>query len=315
AQVDWDDARFDALREEARQLLAAGFGAAPLQAVKDPRLCLTLPFWLSLCAELGIATRVCVINRAPIEVARSLEKRDGFPPGYGLRLYAGYRACSDSVVPADALYVRYDDLLRDAPAVMAGLATELPLATGAPGLASAVRGDLRHQESGNAGTLLSQAGAGRLDPGALAREIETAYPVDDTLRDFARRLAARGLELDQVGQAHTAALATLDERDSDIEALSAEHRKALATIDQRDADIETLAAEHRHALATIDERDGQIRELDRRLSRLGDEHSHALQVLRERDAELAWIKQRLEAVSKIPGVGYLIRRLRQHAQG
>ena len=43
--------------------------------------------------------------------------------------------------------------------------------------------------------------------------------------------------------------------------------------------------------------------------------SHALQVLRERDAELAWIKQRLETVSKIPGVGYLIRRLRQHAQG
>jgi len=38
-------------------------------------------------------------------------------------------------------------------------------------------------------------------------------------------------------------------------------------------------------------------------------------VLRERDAELAWIKQRLESVSKIPGVGYLIRRLRQHAQG
>ena len=69
------------------------------------------------------------------------------------------------------------------------------------------------------------------------------------------------------------------------------------------------------ALATIAERDEQIREFDRRLAQLGAEHSHALQVLRERDAELAWIKQRLETVSKIPGVGYLIRRLRQHAQG
>ena len=64
-----------------------------------------------------------------------------------------------------------------------------------------------------------------------------------------------------------------------------------------------------------DERDEQIREFDRRLSQLGEEHSHALQTLRERDAELAWIKQRLEAVSKIPGVGYLIRRMRKHAQG
>jgi hypothetical protein len=37
--------------------------------------------------------------------------------------------------------------------------------------------------------------------------------------------------------------------------------------------------------------------------------------LRQRDAELAWIKRRLEALSRIPGVGYLIRRLRQNAQG
>lgn len=312
AQVDWAAAHFQPLREQAAALLRGGFGDAPLQGVKDPRLCLTLPFWLDLCSELGIATRVCVISRAPIEVARSLQQRDGFPPGYGLRLFLDYRACIDRFVPADARFVRYDDLLRDGAAVLTGLGFELPHAAG---LAAAVRSDLRHQSAEEEGGLLTRADTGQLDLGLLAIEIESAYPLEETLRDFARVFTARGLELDRIGQAHSAALATLDARDSDIEALSAEHRKALATIDERDADIATLAAEHRVALATIAERDEQIREFDRRLAQLGAEHSHALQVLRERDAELAWIKQRLETVSKIPGVGYLIRRLRQHAQG
>ena len=312
AQADWADARFNALREQAAGLLRGGFGAAPRQGVKDPRLCLTLPFWLSLCSELGIAARVCVISRAPLEVARSLQRRDGFPPGYGLRLLLDYRACIDRTAPADARYLRYDDLLQDSAAVMAGLGFELP---GAAGLAAAVRPDLRHQRAQEEGGLLTRADAGQLDLAALAREIEAAYPLEATLRDFARGLTARGLELERIGRAHATALSTLDERDGDIEALSAQHRKALATLDERDADIERLAAEHRLALATLDERDQQIREFDRRLAQLGAEHSHALQVLRERDAELAWIKQRLERVSKIPGVGYLIRRLRQHAQG
>jgi DNA repair ATPase RecN len=104
---------------------------------------------------------------------------------------------------------------------------------------------------------------------------------------------------------------------------------ALATLDERDADIVSLSAEHRQALATIEERDEQIREFDQRLAKLGEEHSYALTIVRERDAqlaetleqlhrreaELAWIKQRLETVSKIPGMGYLIQRLRKNAQG
>jgi len=308
ANIDWTAARFDSLRRQAAALLQAGFGDAPLQAIKDPRLCLTLPFWLALCDELGIATSVCVIGRAPLEVARSLEKRDGLPIGYGLRLYAFYRACIDRFAPPGAIHVAYNDLLQDPPAVMARLAAVLPLTVGAPALAGAVRGDLRHHDAAGEGDLLSRADTGRLDLTALDREIGDRYPVEATLKDFATRFIARGQELAEIGEAHTVALATLDERDTDIEALSAEHRQALAT---------------------IEERDEQIREFDQRLAKLGDEHSYALTVIRERDAqlaetleqlhrreaELAWIKQRLETVSKIPGMGYLIQRLRKHAQG
>jgi hypothetical protein len=314
AEVDWASEKYDSLRDQGRELLRSGFGEAQTQAVKDPRFCLTLPFWLSLCDELGTPARVCVITRAPLEVARSLQQRDGFPLGYGLRLFALYRHCIDRFVPADALYVRYDDLLRDAQSVVATLSELLPLASGS-GAGEAVRGDLRHQLAGEGSALLTTADSGVVDLAALEKEIEENYPLDETVLALADALANRGQELARIGREHAGALATLDQRDNDIEALSAEHRIALATIDERDADIESLSAQHRAALATIDERDEQIREFDRRLSQLGEEHSHALQTLRERDAELAWIKQRLDVVSKVPGVGYLIRRMRKHAQG
>jgi hypothetical protein len=308
ADTDWADARFDPLRAQAAKLLQAGFGDASLQAVKDPRLCLTLPFWLALCDELGIATSVCVIGRAPLEVARSLEKRDGFPLGYGLRLYTLYRASIDRFAPPDTLHVAYDELLRDAPAVITRLAAALPLDPGSAELSRAVRDDLRHHTTGDEGDPLALADTSKVDLATLEKEIENRYPIEATLREFSTRFTARGLELAELGEAHTVALATLDERDADIEALSAEHRQALAT---------------------IEERDEQIREFDQRLAQLGEEHSYALTVIRERDAqlaetleqlhqreaELAWIKQRLETVSKIPGMGYLIQRLRKHAQG
>ena len=78
-------------------------------------------------------------------MARSLQRRDGFPLGYSLRLYLDYRACIDRTAPADAQYLRYDDLLHDSAAVMAGLGFELPGAGGR--LAAAVRPELRHQRT------------------------------------------------------------------------------------------------------------------------------------------------------------------------
>lgn len=315
--TDWSSSNYRSQREQAAAILARGFGEGQLQVVKDPRLCLTLPMWLSLCAEGGIPYSVCVASRAPLEVAHSLRKRDGFPLGYGLRLYASYRRCMARFAPADTLGIRYDDLLRDPLQVMAGLAKELPLEINESKLASAVRADLRHQatDAGDQADSLAVADSGDIDLDALDREIESRYPVDQALREFARALVERGVELTQVGEQHSAALATLDERDADIEGLADEHRRALATLDERDADIAALSSEHRQALATVDERDEQIREFDRRLATLGDEHSHALEVVRERDAQVALLQQRLDYIYNLPGVGLVIRRLRKNAQG
>lgn len=54
--------------------------------VKDPRMCLTLPFWKK------IIPNICVvaIYRDPLQVAESLRNRDSFPLQYGLAIWEYY---------------------------------------------------------------------------------------------------------------------------------------------------------------------------------------------------------------------------------
>lgn len=73
------------LTEQARALIETLEPRRPW-VIKDPRLCLTLPFWQRLLTE-----PVCVlISRSPVEVARSLRRRDGLPIPLGLALWELY---------------------------------------------------------------------------------------------------------------------------------------------------------------------------------------------------------------------------------
>ncbi len=270
AHIDWGSTLYDSLREQAVKLLKIGFGASSPQAVKDPRFCLTLPFWLDCCAKLSISVGVCAIGRAPMEVARSLAQRDAFPIGYSLRLYLLYRACMHKFLPpADTFHLRYDDLLHDPSTVVDKLATLFQITGLNTAIANAVHRDLRHQltDPETGGDVLNRSDWAEPDLADVAREIEIRYPLEQSHYDFAHSLTARGLELERIGREHSTALATLDERDK------------------------------------------QIREFDRRLSQLGDEHSHALRVLRERDAEISGLNQRLDSIRALPGVGLLMKLL------
>jgi hypothetical protein len=61
-------------RERAMHLLEADFSEAPEWGWKDPRTCLTLPFWQALLPPM----RYVICLRSPLSVARSLRDRDGF---------------------------------------------------------------------------------------------------------------------------------------------------------------------------------------------------------------------------------------------
>jgi len=314
-EVDWSAGQFAHHRAAAVAILKRGFGGSQA-AVKDPRFCLTLPFWLACCAEIEISTRVCAIGRAPLEIARSLERRDGFPPGYGLRLVAAYQRGLESNIPHETHRITFDELLADPAAALAELELDGSNPSHDADLTSALRSGLRHHKVAPDNDVLSNPISCESDLLQLEQAIEERYPNGTTLRDFARALTTQSAKLTDIGEAHEAALATLDQRDADIEALSAEHKQALATIAERDAQIVELdkrltqaGAELEVAMATIEERDEQIAEFDRRLGKLGEEHSHALQVINERDAQIAEREAQLDRIRNIPGVGLLARRL------
>lgn len=67
--------------DEARAALAAlferEFAGAPLFAVKDPRLCRLLPLWRPLLGSLPQPPACVIVIRHPLEIAASLERRDG----------------------------------------------------------------------------------------------------------------------------------------------------------------------------------------------------------------------------------------------
>ncbi len=77
--------RLDPLRMKA-QLLIEGFQSARIWGWKDPRNSLTLPFWEDLLPGL----KTLIIVRNPLEVAYSMQKRNGTSYAFGLRLWEIY---------------------------------------------------------------------------------------------------------------------------------------------------------------------------------------------------------------------------------
>lgn len=79
--------RAEEFHERAVQVLGEEFGTARLFVLKDPRICRLLPFWEDVLKTADVAPHYVLTHRNPLEVAASLEKRDGMDPGTGLLLW------------------------------------------------------------------------------------------------------------------------------------------------------------------------------------------------------------------------------------
>ena len=79
----WEDSdELAQIRDSARRLLRRRFAESPQWGWKDPRTCVTLPFWQRLAP--GLRYVICVRN--PVDVAYSLRSREG--EGRGLDEHA-----------------------------------------------------------------------------------------------------------------------------------------------------------------------------------------------------------------------------------
>jgi len=88
ANLDLSQLRSQVLRSFRRQAMEILLKLEPHRPwiIKEPRMCLLFPLWREL-----LETPVCIhIYRHPVEVARSLHSRNGFPLHFGVALWEKY---------------------------------------------------------------------------------------------------------------------------------------------------------------------------------------------------------------------------------
>ena len=102
-----DDPSLDDLRQQARDAIAI-FATDARWGWKDPRTCVTLPFWQPLTPPM----RYVICLRSVLDVAKSLAHRNGMPINRGARLWVHYTAAAlQWTSQAPRLCVFYEDVL------------------------------------------------------------------------------------------------------------------------------------------------------------------------------------------------------------
>lgn len=130
-------------RADLGDTIAAGFGGAPLIALKDPRQCRFVGLAEAALAERGYASRAVLVVRGADDVAASLRARDGMTPDHARLLWLRHMldAERDSRGAMRAV-IRFDALLDDWPPVVDRL---LPLLGRRPGSLSQEVRDAVHR--------------------------------------------------------------------------------------------------------------------------------------------------------------------------
>lgn len=100
--------------DELLRLLDKEFGDTSLFVVKDPRVCRFVPLWLKALERRNIAPKIVFSLRNPLEVAFSLEKRNGIPLEKALLLWLRcYLDAEAATRSAPRCVQRYEALLED----------------------------------------------------------------------------------------------------------------------------------------------------------------------------------------------------------
>jgi hypothetical protein len=98
------------IRAAALRWFTTNYVGGPM-VVKDPRFCLTLPFWREV---LPAPMAAVFVLREPLSVVRSMQARDDFPVTFGLALWDRYvRSASLVLEGLPTLVVEYDSMMAE----------------------------------------------------------------------------------------------------------------------------------------------------------------------------------------------------------
>lgn len=258
-----------ALRREALACFAEHYATAGIWAIKDPRLCRLLPFWLEVWREAGFEVCFVHVLRHPYAVAKSLYRRDRIPVEYGVLLWLVYTLDAMSHSAGQPGIVAAFDAFSQSPLELprqleshCGIHWPLAPALWDEAAAAAVKPALRHQND----ELPENAG--------LADLMAFAATVYDALRaSTAPELAALNTGLQALLERRGDELAVLKRLANEIMALSAEsvrigelHSKALRVIEEKDADLKNIGDLYSEAVRTVQERDRTLEDRNQLIS-------------------------------------------------
>ncbi len=291
----WNAPAMQEQQTRARHFLSGTFAHTNLAVLKDPRLCLTLPFWQQAAEAEGWRPLVVLALRAPWEVSASLCRRDPIDPVSADLLWLRYSADSErnsrTLIRAG---LDYGALLEDWRPVVAHLGKALDIAWPVPPDEAAARIDaeidpgLRHQRSRFEGEAMSVAGLA-----ARAYQLLQQEPMDteglDALWNEYESLLSR---CDAMGFGLTRCNRRLFEVNNTLQALGEDHGKALETIAGKDRDLARLSRELEYSRGIVEERDEQ-------LQRMAAELEHACAVVEERDRQLQERQDELHRLRKV----------------
>ena len=136
------------------KIIDTAFSGKKIWAWKDPRTCLFLPLWQKLLSERGVPLSVVYVVRNPVDVAKSLAKRNGFSFEKSYALWLNYNLSALSVLQEVPLvFVSYECFLSSPLQQLERLTKYLPVPFSteeikySDNFTSFLRKDLHHNQS------------------------------------------------------------------------------------------------------------------------------------------------------------------------
>jgi glycosyltransferase involved in cell wall biosynthesis len=313
---DWfKTAAASAFVDELVAALRQDFGDAGTFVVKDPRMCRLVPLWRRVLGKVGAQARFAIALRNPLEVARSLEKRNDLPLAHGCLLWLRHVLEAERETRGSRrVFVHYHDLLSDPARMAERVASQLTEKTLVPNkekeqeISSLIDSDLRHHVAKPEDIHL---------PDAFYPWLWDAYEACGALverpagKEPQRRLDRVGAMFDRAAASFAPLLVTIEtvlaKRDEKISALyqtleqlngqlvnlsqaTVEHNEKIVSLGQavaeRDGQIVNLsqaAAEHNEKIVSLGQ---SLAESDRQITSLG-------QAVAERDGQIVSLDQSL----------------------
>jgi hypothetical protein len=143
--------------ERLVEILRGEMSGGALMVVKDPRTCRLVPLWRQALACVHREPAMLLVVRHPLEVAASLERRDGMPVSQSLLLWLEHVLAAEESSRGDRrLIVTYDQILDDWKAVMSRVEATLGIALPRRGpeveaeIAAFLNPELRHERATSA---------------------------------------------------------------------------------------------------------------------------------------------------------------------